>query len=667
MNARKLWIVCIALVVISRVAIAAALAAPAAPAAPPPAEAFGNNPAQTNLTLSPDGHSLAWTDQTVSPLRVVILDLVGKKSQRAVTVPPPAKVFSLRWSDNETLLVTLSATQEKKIAAGSTAEFYRTMAVDATTGVGRMLLMNDEVRAYVTGAVLLRAHTSKPTSVVMWTLDYSATGGHKEIGTRLAGHRADSFLIRAAFEVDTRTGKGTIIERGTQFTHQWVVDGDGRVVARSEWDGPNKQYRVLAKAGLGWKEIYHRDDGSYLDLAGLLPGGGAIVALGANGGPRAAVWSLPLDGSPIAPIFQDPDTEFDYAVVDGTSEELLGAHLAGTKDHIEWFSEANRQRSDVLFRSFPNRRIEFLGTTANGQQSLIGVHTQSSPSIYYIIDFSTHKADIAGEAYPGLANAALGTVQSITYNARDGTAIPAFLTLPPGSAGKSVPLVVMPHRGPESRDQDDFHWFSPFLATRGYAVLRPQFRGSTGYGEAFRKAGFREWGGLMQDDLTDGVRAMIEQGIADPKRVAIVGEAYGGYAALAGAAFTPELCKCAVSIGGISDLPAMLGEAQRWVHSKEYDTVAYWRENIGAISDPKLVEKSPIHAAPAIHVPILLVHGTGDSVVSISQSERMAQELQAAGKSVRFVRLDGADHWLVRTEDRIRVLKEVDAFLHEHL
>ena len=666
MNARKLFAITV-FCLVGRSGSAATEPTLPPQTAPPPAEAFGHKPAQTDLTLSPDGRWLAWSDHTTAQARVIIFDLVGRKSQRAVGVPDPAKISSLRWSDNETLLVTLRATKEKKIADEATEEFYRTMAVDAAGGPGRMLLMSDMLRAHITSANLLKAHTTKSKSVIMETLDISETAGHDEIGTRLAGHRADSYWISAVFDVDTRTGKGTIVERGTQFTDDWVVDRDGRVVARSEWDGYKHLYRVLAKAGLGWKDIYHRDDGSRLDLIGLLPSGGAIVALGANGGPHRAVWSLPLDGSPIAPIFQDADNDFDQIVKDETTGELVGAHLGGVKNTVEWFNTADKQRSEAMSKSFPGRVVTYFGTAADGQKMLIGVETRSNPLVYYIIDFATHKAEIAGEEYPALANAALGSVKEISYKARDGTPIPAFLTLPPASAGKGVPLIVLPHGGPEANDSSGFDWLSQYLATRGYAVLQPQFRGSTGYGESFRVAGYRQWGGLMQDDVSDGVRAMVEQGIADPKRVAIVGASYGGYAALAGAAFTPDLYKCAISISGVTDLPAMLGEAQRWPEAKEYDTVAYWRKSIGVIGDPKLIERSPIHAIGNFRAPVLLIHGTGDSVVPISQTERMADGLQAAGKSVKYVKLEGEDHWMSRSEDRIRILKELDEFLREHL
>src|SRR6185312_7286448 len=160
--------------------------------------------------------------------------------------------------------------------------------------------------------------------------------------------------------------------------------------------------------------------------------------------------------------------------------------------------------------------------------------------------------------FPALANATLGEVRMLTYKARDGADVPAYLTLPPGSNGKNLPLVLFLHGGPESRDDYVFDWFAQFLASRGYAVLQPQFRGSTGFGDAWRKAGYRQWGLRMQDDVTDGVKALVEQGVADAKRVCIVGASYGGYAALAGAAFTPNLYKCVVSMSGPGDLAEFL-------------------------------------------------------------------------------------------------------------
>jgi dipeptidyl aminopeptidase/acylaminoacyl peptidase len=255
-------------------------------------------------------------------------------------------------------------------------------------------------------------------------------------------------------------------------------------------------------------------------------------------------------------------------------------------------------------------------------------------------------------------------VRDLTYKARDGYEVPAYLTLPPSATAEQLPMVVLPHGGPESHDARSFDFAAQFLASRGYAVLQPQFRGSTGFGAAHRKAGYRQWGKLMQDDVTDGVRAMIDQGIADPKSVCIAGFSYGGYAALAGAAFTPELYACAISVNGVSDLLGMLGHERR-LTGDESDTLAYWKEHIGTIGSPDIAAKSPARAAGNVRAPVLLMHGKDDSVVPIDQSQRMIKAL--GGAPHQFIELPGEDHWLSRSATRIRVLAEMERFLGKHL
>jgi dipeptidyl aminopeptidase/acylaminoacyl peptidase len=187
-----------------------------------------------------------------------------------------------------------------------------------------------------------------------------------------------------------------------------------------------------------------------------------------------------------------------------------------------------------------------------------------------------------------------------------------------------------------------------------------------GFGDAFREAGYRQWGGLMQDDVTDGVRAMIEQGIADPRRICIVGASYGGYAALAGAAFTPDLYSCAASINGVTDLPALMREVVP-IYAVASTSLSDWKAHIGAPNDPALSAKSPINSVKSIKIPILIVYGTGDGIVPNEQSERMARALSAAGKSVTIAKLPGEDHWLSRSDTRIQVLRQLDSFLKDHL
>jgi dipeptidyl aminopeptidase/acylaminoacyl peptidase len=265
-----------------------------------------------------------------------------------------------------------------------------------------------------------------------------------------------------------------------------------------------------------------------------------------------------------------------------------------------------------------------------------------------------------------LNGVALGPVREFHYPARDLYALLAYLTLPAGASERSLPVVVLPHGGPESRDDPGFDWMTQFLSSRGYAVFQPQFRGSSGFGAAHADAGRKQWGLRMQDDVTDGVKALIDQGIADPRRICIAGISYGGYAALAGATFTPELYACAVSIGGVSDLPNMLGWVQKDL-GKESNSLAYWRDHIGGTTDPQVVAKSPARFATAIRAPILLIHGTDDTTVPIDQARGMARALTAAGKKFELIELEGDDHYLSSSATRVRALRELERFLAIHL
>jgi dipeptidyl aminopeptidase/acylaminoacyl peptidase len=375
---------------------------------------------------------------------------------------------------------------------------------------------------------------------------------------------------------------------------------------------------------------------------------------------------LPLDGSATRPLLDDEANDVSDIDYDRITRVPVSVLLGGADQEVRWLDKDAEKRFRSIANAFKGKRVAVYGRSEDGKRVIAQVDSPSNPPVYYFVDLAKGTADTVGEAYPALIDVKLGDVRVISYKARDGTSVPAYLTIPPGSEGKNLPLVVLPHGGPEARDDYAFGWWAQFLAVRGYAVLQPQFRGSTGFGVAWRAAGRRQWGGLMQDDVTDGVKAMIEQGVADGTRVCIVGASYGGYSALAGAAFTPDLYRCAVSVNGVSDLPAMLGYEKQ--HSgSESDDLAYWRDHIGPAGDPNVIAKSPVRAASQIKAPVLLMHAVNDTVVPESQSERMARELRQLNKKVTFVPLAGEDHWLSQSATRVQMLKELEKFLAEQL
>jgi dipeptidyl aminopeptidase/acylaminoacyl peptidase len=637
-------------------AISPAIAAAAA--APPSAEMFGALPAASDMVMTPNGQRLAWVDASLAKPRVVMFDVAVRKELRILALPERLKVRGILWNDNETLLIRFSETDSARLATQRSREFFIDIAYDASGGDGRLLpsIKSNSVNPLAAAiAAIVRARPSKPHTVIM--------------ATHLCEKRRGGNCL---VEVDTNTGEATLIRYGTEHTVGWMVNRDGVPVAREDWDWKLRAYRVYALAGESARQILRTDDTEPPILAGILPDSSALVLLTQNGRSHQAAWALPLDGSPMRLLAEDPQADITRVYTDIYTGAVLGVYVSGMKTSVDWTDPEARRRDEVLQSAFPNRTVNIRDWSSDGSRTLAEVESPSSPPIYYLVDFSTHRADIAAESYPWLENAPLGESKEITYKARDGTTIPAYLTMPPGKQSGLVPLVVLPHGGPQERDYPHFDWLVQFLATRGYAVLQPQFRGSTGFGEAFEKAGYRQWGGLMQDDVTDGVQAMITQGIADPHHIAIVGASYGGYAALAGAAFTPTLYSCAASVNGISNLRTLLQESVptsdlamgiRLITSSENE----FKERIGSVSDSTMRTKSPINSIDAIRIPVLVAYSTGDGVVPNEQSERMADALTKAGKSVTVIKLPEEDHWMSRSETRIQLLKALESFLHDHM
>jgi dipeptidyl aminopeptidase/acylaminoacyl peptidase len=321
-----------------------------------------------------------------------------------------------------------------------------------------------------------------------------------------------------------------------------------------------------------------------------------------------------------------------------------------------------------LDETFPNESPRIENWSQDRSRFIVRTERSDRAPAFYFYDAKERTAKQVGATYPALDPTPLAPRLPYHYKARDGVEIPGYLTRPLGVDGPA-PLVLLPHRGPTDRDIEGFDWLAHFLASRGYAVLQPNYRGSAGYGRCWEEAGYGGWGvGVMQHDLSDGVAAVVAAGIADPERVCIVGVSYGGYAALAGAAFTPELYRCAAAINGVSDLRESL-TLYRGRRDRRSAAVTYFERSLGVEggSMKDLDAASPAKHAERVQAAVLLVHGRDDSVVLIGQSKTMERALRGAGKTVQLVELEGEDHWLSEATTRIQTLEALDTFLAQHL
>jgi dipeptidyl aminopeptidase/acylaminoacyl peptidase len=360
-----------------------------------------------------------------------------------------------------------------------------------------------------------------------------------------------------------------------------------------------------------------------------------------------------------------PDADPERLLFDPVTHRLMGSSvLVGDIERYTFYEPNDQKVWNALVAAYPGARVTLASVSDNHRKWVLRVDSPTEGPAYALVDLATKKGSWIGDVYAGLKAADISPVRPIAFTAKDGLALTGYLTLPYGKPDKALPLVVLPHGGPATRDVAGFDWWAQALASRGYAVLQVNYRGSDGLGWALQSAGFGQWGRKMQTDLSDGVRYLAKMGTIDPARVCIVGGSYGGYAALAGATLDPGVYRCAVSVAGVSDVARLVDwdatrEGRQGVASQRY-----WVRYMGATST--MGEISPARHADAATAPILLIHGKDDTVVPYAQSEEMASALLAAGKPAEFVTLKGEDHWLSEGETRLQMLTATVAFLEKN-
>ncbi len=620
------------------------LSAGAAQAAP--LEAYGQLPGLDNLALSPDGTKLA-LETTIDGQRTVVVTPVGSNTVIAGLRVGEQKLRGIAWGDNDHLLVTYSVTHTAQGVLGGRQEYIQVQNYSLSEHLQLQLMQNvPNAMNTIFGGV--QSRTVGGRSVVYLT----GTGFMDRVG------------VATLFAVDLQSGRTTMIEHGTPFTQSWVVDQNGNPVARADYNGEQNHWSLLIRQKDAWKEAFGMDTGIETpEVEGIGPDGASILIAVPDDGRYSQKMISLADGSEKTP--PDMGEGVPRLVKDPVTHRIIGTEELGVSTEYDFFDKADQSAWHSAAAAFPGENVELVSWSDNRKRIIVRVDGAQDGAAYELVDLDTMHAEAIGPVYNAIEPTDVAEVKLITYKAADGMRIPAYLTLPNGRSPKGLPLIVLPHGGPAVRDTPEFDWWSQALASRGYAVLQPQFRGSNGFGWDFLAAGFGQWGRKMQTDLSDGVRYLAAQGTIDPKRVCIVGASYGGYAALAGAALDPGVYRCAVADAGVSDPQGFLRWNEHRDQSSDDITMRFWERFMGVkdSDDPKLAEISPLAHVGAITIPILLTHGPDDTVVPIRQSEEMDSALRAAGKPVTFIKLNGEDHWLSRSETRLQMLTATVQFL----
>ncbi|MBE9065989.1 S9 family peptidase [Leptolyngbya cf. ectocarpi LEGE 11479] len=471
------------------------------------------------------------------------------------------------------------------------------------------------------------------------------------------------------YRVDLTTGERTLLLQNDQQIGLWTTDlsGNVRLAFRQTAERGNE---ILAVGDDGLTPIYTcRIEETCVPIR-FHADGQRVYLMSNRNGDLIQLELLNLENQQSQVVEVDPENQVDFggAVFSEATDELMVTYYVG--DRIRLYPQNDAIAADVawLQQQLPDADIALKSLTQDDRFALIGAQSDVNPGSTYLFDRSTRTLEKLYDSRPELSSEHLATMQPIRYTARDRLEIPAYLTLPQGVDPVNLPVIVMPHGGPWARDTWGYNPFTQFLANRGYAILQPNFRGSTGYGKAFLNAGNNEWGtGAMQHDLTDGVQYLIDEGIADPERVGIFGGSYGGYATLAGLAFTPDIYAVGASAVGPSNLITLLRSIPPYWESLK----ATFALRLGDPEDPsdhnRLEAQSPLFFADQIQAPLMVIQGANDPRVKQAESDQIVAALRDLGQPVEYLVAPDEGHGFSKEINSLAMTAALEMFLAEHL
>lgn len=616
----------------------------------PPLSLYGNLPGVERAAISASGDRVAIIGLVNNVRTLVILDQ-NKKPLGTIPVND-AKVRGLYWVGDDRILLYKSDTV--KLGPGfitEKTELYVMLVIPVDTLKTWMVFENNP---RITGGVRQFYGVQQRDGRYYGYFSGIAMEQDFRSGPYLKS------LAAVLYEVDLQNGKATIIAPRFERPgfRDWVLGPGGTVRATLDFDSGTGSWEIRNAEK---HEIAKGKNG--LGRVNLVGGGatpGTIILAEDREGEGERWFEIPEVGGEPREIL--PNASIDAAYLDEDTRQMVGWREEGDVPSYH-FSDTFRQKvANATVKAFPNLSVHIKDWNKAFDQLLVMTEGPGDPQTWWRVNIRTGKASEIGTSYP-MDPTMVGPMRMIRYKATDGLEIPAVLTLPPGRDPKNLPVVILPHGGPSSRDYPGFDWWAQAFASRGYAVLQPNFRGSTGYGMAFQRAGNREWGRKMQSDISDGLAYLSTLGIVDPRRACIVGASYGGYAALAGVTLQQGLYRCSVAVAGVSDVARMATTDIRESGSDKALKMAL-AEEVGAKSDLRAM--SPVTFAAKADAPVLLIHGKDDLVVPFEQSGVMEAALRAAGKPVQMITLPGEDHWLSRSSTRLAMLEASVGFVMKH-
>jgi len=646
MRTSRALLLCLPLIAAASGSAAAARAVPAA-AVPPliDRELLFGDPEVTGAQLSPDGAWLAF----IKPYQGTRNVWVKRADEpfdgaRPITAETQRPIRSFRWSRDAKYVLFVQDN------AGD--ENWNVFAVDPTAAPaeGAATPPARDLTG-VRGATARIYHASK-----------------RDPGVIYIGLNDRDPAWHDVYRVEIASGRKTLVRHNGERIATWTFDLQDRLrLATRIADSGATEILRIEESGL--TPVYGCDVLETCAALRFHPDGRRVYLETNKGSDLVRLVLLDLGDGAVQDVESDPlgRVDLERPIFSEQSDELVGTVYVDDRSRVYWRERKFERDHAWLRRKLPGMELELDSPTRDERRFVVTATSDVEPGAVYVFDRQERKLTPQYHVRERLPREALAPMTPLRYGSADGLEIPGYLTLPVGLAPRGLPLVVVPHGGPWSRDTWGFHPIAQFLANRGYAVLQPNFRGSTGFGKRFLNAGNGEWGGKMQEDLTRGVAHLVERGVADPARVGILGGSYGGYAALAGVAFTPGTYAAAVSIVGPSNLITLLDSIPPYWEAMR--AVFYAR-----MGDPRteqgraeLTRRSPLSAAERIRTPLLIVQGSNDPRVKRAESDQIVVALRDRGYPVEYLVAPDEGHGFVRPVNNMALFAHVEKFLAAQL
>ncbi|MGE5090317.1 MAG: prolyl oligopeptidase family serine peptidase [Candidatus Levyibacteriota bacterium] len=646
--------------------VLAALPATAAHAAAPTVEDFFRQPQFGGARLSPSGRYLAVTAPVGEHRGVAVIDLDHRNDVVRMKSPGDGDVLDVAWQTDKRLIVSIGDLQE---LAGEPPRQSGIVAVDRDGNDPRIIAGSTSIVSepeVVGSRTFHRPWGLRVQRIIVGTDEVLLTARERNVNSE------------DLYRYDTVTGAKTLLSLDSPGNvSRWVVDFGGipRAAVCDDVVHDRSAWYVRKGAQDPWVEVEHAKLGR-LDSAPMefSPDGRILFVSARRGGAdRAAIYEYHVDTASWGKaVIDHPERDVDRSnaafVADYNARKLLGLRYTSDRPSTAWFDAQWAGVQKSVDAALPDT-INVIARSEHGNRWIVVAHSDRDPGEAYLLDGKTMRMEKLFAYEPWIDPVAMAPTRWVRYQARDGMTIPALLTVPLEAKGKPVPLVVDIHGGPVVPAEEwGYRADVQFFASRGYAVLQPQYRGTEGFGWKHESSGFRRWGDEMQDDLEDGVKWAQAQGIADRSRVCFFGGSYGGYAALWGAIKDAKMIKCAVSLAGVTSIEYMFDNAQTDMSTlAEYSSLLAWEVGDPKTDRARFRRVSPLDNADKVGVPILLAHGASDRRVPIVHSNDFRAALDKYHKPYEWAVYADEGHGLSRDADRFDFFHRVERFLAKYL